>query len=257
MKPCVVMAVVVTLASSVSADAQTRPPARPVARPRPALTERVFVSVNGVFQVGSNDFRDSTTIRENAENGQFATDYTVGSGPAFDVSGGAVVWRNLVVGVGVTRFSHSTTTAVSASVPHPFFFSQPRTVTGEFSGTRQELAVHVQIRGVVPVNRRVQVSFFGGPSFFQIKQSIVDDFEFAESYPFDTATFSRALSSTQSESKVGLNVGGDVAYFFGPRVGLGFSAQYSGATVRMAVPSGNIDVKAGGGQIGGGLRLRF
>lgn len=256
MKPFVPMAVVLTLASSVAADAQTRP-ARPAPRPRPVVAERVFLSVNGVFQAGSNDFRDTSTFRENVEDGSLSTDYSVGPGPAFDVSGGVVVWQRLAVGAGITRFSHSTPTAVSAAVPHPFFFNQPRTVTGEFSGSRTELAVHLQVRGVFPLSNRIQVAVFGGPSFFRVEQAIVDDFDFTEAYPFDTATFSRAMSRTQSESAVGLHVGGDVAYFFRPEVGVGVGVQYSGATVQMTLPSGSSDVKAGGAQVGGGLRLRF
>jgi hypothetical protein len=215
------------------------------------------VTVGGVFQLGANNFDDSATIRENAENGRLETSYDVGSGPAFDVSGGALIWRNLAIGVGLTRFSKSTVTSVNAQVPHPFFFNQPRTVTGDYSGSRSELAVHVQVRGMFPVNNRVVVSVFGGPSFFQVKQSIVSDFDYTESYPFDTAAFSRAIADDQSESKIGINVGGDVAYFFSRQVGVGVTAQYSGATVEMTTPSGTADVKAGGGQIGGGLRLRF
>jgi hypothetical protein len=234
-----------------SAEAQTRP------APQPALPERAFISIGGLYQAGSNDFNDSATIRENAENGQFETDYSIGTGPAFDISGGALIRRNFAVGVGVTRFSTSTTTALNASVPHPFFFNQPRTVTGEFSGDRTELAVHVQLRAIFPVNNRVQVSVFGGPSFFQVDQSIVSDFDYSESYPYDTASFSRAVADEQSESKVGVNVGGDVSYFFSRQVGVGVTAQYAGTTLEMTVPSGTADVKAGGGQIGGGLRLRF
>jgi len=254
MKPVALMVVAIALSAGTVASAQTR---QTTPTPRPPLTERVFISVNGLFQGGSNDFSVSQTIRENAENGTFNTSYAVGSGPGFDVSGGVLVWRNLVVGVGVTRFSESTTTAITASVPHPFFFNQPRSVTGEFSGTREELAVHVQLRGVFAINRRIQVAVFGGPSFFQIDQSIVDDFEYTESYPFDTAAYSRAVSSTQSESAVGINVGGDVGYFFTPQVGVGVTMQYSGATAQMAVPGGTADVEAGGAQIGVGLRLRF
>ena len=254
MKP-VALLMGLTLLVCGTVEAQTRPPARP--RPRPVLTERGFIAVNGVFQVGDNVFDDTHTFRENAENGRLDTDYTVGSGPAFDVSGGGVLWRNLAVGVGITRFSKSTVTVVDALVPHPLFFNQPRTVTGEFSGTRTELAVHVQVRGVFPVSNRLQVTIFGGPSFFQVEQSIVTDFDYTEAYPYDTASFSRAAATDQSESAVGINVGGDVSYFFNSQVGVGVSAQYAGATVQMAVQSGTADVKAGGGQIGGGLRLRF
>jgi hypothetical protein len=253
------IAVVLTVAVCAPADAQVRPTQpRPAPRPqRPVLSEKVFISVGGLFQVGANDFVDTATIRENVEDGRLETDYEVGSGPAFDVSAGVVVWRNLAVGAGVTRFSKSTLTSVNAQVPHPFFFNQPRSVTGDFSGTRSELAFHVQMRGVFPLNNRMMFTAFGGPSFFTVKQSIVTDLDYTESYPFDSATFSRAVGAEQSESRVGFNVGGDISYFFSRQVGIGFTAQYAGATVEMTVPSGTADVKAGGGQIGGGFRLRF
>jgi hypothetical protein len=221
------------------------------------LSRDVFISVNGLFQVTGNDFDDTATIRVNAENGRLETDYDVGGGLAFDVSGGVLVWRSLAVGAGLTRFSTSTLTTIDAQVPHPFFFSQPRSVSGEFEGDRSELAVHIQAKWIAPLSTRLLVTVFGGPSFFQVEQTIVTDFDYSESYPFDTATFSRAITNTQSESKMGFNVGGDVAYFFSNDVGVGGTLQYSGATVEMTVPSGTADVKAGGLQVGGGLRLRF
>ena len=243
--PVATILVLLTLAASAPVDAQT------------VVSEKVFISVNGLFQVTSNDFDDSATIRVNAENGRFDTDYDVGGGFAFDVSGAFVVWQNLAVGAGVTTFSTSTPTAIDAQVPHPFFFNQPRTVTGEFEGDRSELAVHIQAKWIAPVSDKLLVTVFGGPSFFQVEQTIVTDFEYTESYPFDTATFSRAIASDQSESTMGFHVGGDVAYYFSNQVGVGGMVQYSRATVEMTVPSGTADVKAGGLQVGGGLRLRF
>jgi hypothetical protein len=260
MKPRALLFVLLTFAFGAPAQAQTRPVPRTAQRPQarpPALAERVFFSAGLLFQVNSNDFSDSVTFRRNVENGRLDTDYSVGGGLAFDASGSYVVWRQLAVGVGLTLFSTSTTTAIDAQVPHPFFFSQPRTVTGEFEGDRGETAVHIQAKWIVPVNNKVLVTIFGGPSFFKVEQDIVNDFEYSESYPFDTATFSRAITASQSESAVGVNVGGDVAYFFSPNVGVGGMVQYSGATVEMTVPSGTTDVKAGGLQVGGGLRLRF
>ncbi|HEU4687452.1 MAG TPA: outer membrane beta-barrel protein, partial [Vicinamibacterales bacterium] len=174
-----------------------------------------------------------------------------------DASGAVVVWRNLAVGGGLARFSTSTPTTINAQIPHPFFFNQPRSVTGEFEGDRSELAVHIQAKWLVPVNDKFLVTIFGGPSFFQVEQTIVNDIDYTESYPFDTATFTGAITDSQSESAIGFNVGGDFAYYFSNQVGVGGVVQYSGATVEMAVPSGTADVKAGGLQVGGGLRLRF
>ena len=123
------LTVVLTLALSGVAEAQTRP--APAAPPRPVISERrVHIGGRDLPSRFSNNFGDSATIRENAENGRFETDYTVKAGPAFNISGGGLLWRSLAVGVGVTRFSKSTVTAVNAQVPHPFFFNQPRSVTG-------------------------------------------------------------------------------------------------------------------------------
>jgi hypothetical protein len=255
MKSRALLCVSLTFALCGAAEAQTRPVARPA--PPSTVTERVFFSAGVLFQVNSNDFTDTATIRRNAENGRLETSYDVGGGLAFDASGSFLVWKNLALGAGLTLFSASTTTTIDAQVPHPFFFNQPRSVTGEFDGDRSETAVHIQARWLVPVSDKMLLTIFGGPSFFKVEQDIVNDFEYSESYPFDTATFTRAVAASQSESAVGVNVGGDVAYFFTPNVGVGGTAQYSGATVEMTLPSGTGDVKAGGLQVGGGLRLRF
>ena len=172
----------------------------------------------------------------------------------------ANIWRYLGVGIGVTRYSKSTPVAFSASVPHPFFFNRARSVSGDISDLdREELAVHVQARGTFAPTRSVQVIVFGGPSFFTVKQGVVNDFEVIETYPYDTATFSRALSTTVDESKVGFNVGGDVGYFFTRQVGVGGSVQWAATTIDAPAPNGTgtFEIKAGGVQAGLGVRFRF
>jgi hypothetical protein len=89
------------------------------------LAGRGFLLVNGGYQISSHDFEQFSTLRANVEDGSFTTDYDVKSGPSFDVAGGANVWRRLAVGVGVTRFSRSTPSTLTGSVPHPFFFCAP------------------------------------------------------------------------------------------------------------------------------------
>ena len=111
---------------------------------------------------------------------------------------------------------------------------------------------------VVPVGRSVRVMVFGGPSFFTVEQALVNEVESTDSYRYDVATFDRAVTNTAKKSKVGVNVGGDVAYFFTRQRGVGGGAQYSGTTVDLPSPDGGtVSVKAGGLQAGGGLRLRF
>jgi hypothetical protein len=265
---------IVLLGIAASAAAQAKPtqptpakptpptPARPSqAKPSPKQPiERIYISVNGAFQTGGGDFDETVTFRENAEDGRFSTDYEVKSGPALNISVGASLWRNIGVGVGVTRYSKNTPAAFSASVPHPFFFNRPREVQGEVAGIeREELAVHVQARATFVPTQHIQAVVFGGPSFFTVNQDIVNDFELTEAYPFDTATFSRGIFTTVDESKVGFNVGADVGYFFTRQVGVGGSVQWAATTIDApaSTGTGTFEIKAGGFQAGAGLRLRF
>jgi hypothetical protein len=268
MTRCIVIATLTTLLAA-PASAQVRPAPRPAAPPPFA---RGFVSINGGYQATSNDFDDTSTFRLNAEDGRLETDYRVKSGPTFDIAGAATVWRQparpargsgavwqLAVGLGVSRFARSTPLAISASVPHPFFFNRQRSVAGDVSGLgRTELAVHVQARGILPMRGNLQVMVFGGPSFFRVEQDLVTEVRYAEQYPYDTAGLGPTVTTNASESKVGYNLGADVAYFFSRQVGVGGTVQAAGATVRLPTPDGRtMDAKAGGLQAGGGLRLRF
>ncbi len=219
---------------------------------------RGFIVVNGGYQVTGHNFERASVIRANTEDGNFTTDYEVKSGPSFDVAGGATLFRNLAVSAGVTRFSRSTPSALTGSVPHPFFFNRPREVTSGVMGLdRQELAVHVQARALAPIGSRLQVMAFGGPSFFHVKQGVVTTFTWTESYPFDTAAFDRASIVSAKGSRIGFNVGADLAFFFSRQVGIGGTVQFSGATVDLNGEGSTQEVKAGGTTVGAGLRLRF
>jgi opacity protein-like surface antigen len=255
--------VVFVLGVAAAVDAQVVRPAPPKpGQTKPAQrSERVYISVNGAYQSAGDDFGETITFTEYAENGTFSTDYNVESGPAFNISGGATISGAFGVGVGVTRYSKNTPIALSASVPHPFFFNRARSVSGDITDLkREELAVHIQARATFLPTPRIQAVVFGGPSFFKVKQGIVNDFEITEAYPFDTATFSRGISTTVDESKVGFNVGADVGYFFTRQVGVGGSVQFSQTTIEVPASSGGtgtFEIKAGGVQAGAGLRLRF
>jgi outer membrane protein with beta-barrel domain len=252
-----ILAAAIVLASSPPVAAQAVSAAT-TSGARPAVG-RVHVSINGMFQTAGSDFQDSVTYRENAEDARIDSDYSMKSGPGFDISGGVVLSRKLGVGAGLTRFPGSSTAAITGSIPHPFFFNQPRTVTGEASDLkRDELAVHIQARGVFPVGQRVLLTIFGGPSFFTVEQALVSSIHYTESYPYDDAVFDSAVTESVEDSAVGVNLGGDVGYFFSRQVGVGVGGQYTRANVELpSTDGGTVEVKAGGFQIVGGLRLRF
>jgi outer membrane protein with beta-barrel domain len=237
------------------AAAQVRPPVRP----QPQPTDRIFISVDGTYQAGTKDFSDSESFASNAETATYSGTYNVKPGPAFTISGSGRVTRVFAVGIGVSRYSRVTPIAVSASIPHPFFFNRPRTLSDTVNGNREELAVHVQARALLPLNsRRMQAAVYAGPSFFSVKQDVLTRVGFAEAYPYDAITSAPGQMSKVSKSKVGFNAGADIAYFFTRQVGVGGTAQYAGTTIQAPSAGGdNVDMKVGGFQVGGGLRLRF
>jgi hypothetical protein len=78
-------------------------------------------------------------------------------------------------------------------------------------------------------------------------------------YPYDSATFSRGITTKVDESTIGFNVGTDIGYFFTRQIGVGASVQWAATTIDAPASSGTgtFDIKAGGFEVGAGLRLRF
>ena len=220
---------------------------------------RGFVSINGGYQASSTDFRDSIVFTEFVEQGTVDSSYRVKSGPQLDIAGGGRVWRSLGIGVGITRFSKSGQASVTGKIPHPFFFNQARSVEGEAGGLkREELAFHIQAMAIVSGGERLSLAVFAGPSFFNVKQGIVQKLQYSQQYPYDTATFSGVDTDTPSESTIGFNAGADVGYFFARHVGIGGVIRFSRASVDFTSIDGEtLEADAGGVQAGAGLRLRF
>ena len=114
---------------------------------------RGFLSVNGGFQLTTSDSTDNATFTLFVEEGDFAANYNPETGFVFDASGGARVWRNLAIGVGVSIFNGDSNASIEARIPHPFQFDQHRQVDGTAASlTHQEIGIHVQATWIVPVN---------------------------------------------------------------------------------------------------------
>jgi hypothetical protein len=237
--------------------AKPAPAARPGTAPARRWTDIGYLAVSGGYQAGSSGFSETFGFQQHLERATVTTEYPKKDGPTFDVGGGFRVWRNLAAGVSVSSVSRSTDGAVSGSIPHPFFFDAGRAIEGTAALKRTETAVHVQAAYVVPAGRRMLVTLSGGPSFFSVKQSLVQSVQFSESYPFDTATLSSAPTASASKSVTGFNAGLDVGYYFTGAVGAGMMVRYSGATLALPSHDATISTKVGGFQAAGGLRVRI
>ncbi|PYR58544.1 MAG: hypothetical protein DMF91_16905 [Acidobacteria bacterium] len=208
-----------------------------------------FVSINGGYRPAATAFSDTVRITQNVEPGAIDTAYRVKAAPEFDAAGGVRVWRQLALAV------------ITAQVPHPLYFGRPRAVGGEAPGlSRQETAVHAQLVWMVPVadpGGRWRLNVAGGPSFFSLRQNVVQDVTVTEAYPFDTATLATVVSQRVTKSRVGFNVGADLSYMLSANVGVGTTVMFSRARVSLPSTGHDLRVDAGGAHVGAGLRFRF
>jgi outer membrane protein with beta-barrel domain len=221
--------------------------------------ERFWIGVNGGAQVpAAGSVSNTFDIQQFAETGHVTTRYPSKTGALVDATFGVRIWKRLGVSLGVARASEKGSAGVSAEIPHPFFDNQLRHIEGTTSATHTDLVTHVRLAYLMPVGRRLRVMLTGGPSFFNVQQTVVTDVQFSQTFPFDTATFTRATTTSATASAVGFNAGGDAAWMLGRRIGVGASLQYARATVtEKAGGSRTISVDGGGAQLGLGLRLLF
>ncbi len=221
----------------------------------------VFLNIDITYRRGSDDLiRTSTAFSDTyAENGSLASNYGNGSGYQFDVMGSQVVWGQIGVGIGVSYYQRAGTTRVEASVPHPFFFNQPRSATFETKAPEgTEVALHIPIVWMPASGMRVKILVFGGPSIFRVTQHVVHDVSLDDPYPHDTVTITGVTTTKLESTQPGFHVGGDVAYFFSRSLGVGAGVRYSSsATIALKDDAATTEGKAGGTQIVAGLRVRF
>lgn len=229
------------------------------ARIASAQDERVLISVNGAFQPTKNDFRQKLTFTINVEEGTSTTEYKVPAAPLADAGVLVRVAPHVAVGVAGSGGRMKGSGAVTARIPHPFFFDKHREISGSEGGLdRTETAVHLQGAYLWPVGDHFLVVVSGGPSLFVVDQELTTTIRFSEQFPFDTATFTGVDVKKVREQRVGFNAGVDATYRLARHIGVGAIVRFSRATVELDKgQESRISVDAGGLQAGGGLRILF
>jgi hypothetical protein len=235
-----------TLASAGIADAQPSP-------------GRVRVGVNGGLQGTEQTLVQNFSIQKNLEPATIATEIAVTRSPLLEGGVRVRLVRGLNVGVAASSWARSTEGSLEAQIPHPFFFNQPRALDGTVTMLdHKETAVHVEAAYMMPLGRSIELVIFGGPSRFSVEQDLVTDVVYAESYPFDTASFESAATASTSATAIGFNVGGDLTWRFAQHFGLGGLLRFSRASTTLSAgPDNEVATDLGGLHIGGGLRVMF
>jgi hypothetical protein len=244
MRAALPLALATALASTGIANAQ--PPAG-----------RVRVAVSGGLQATDQTLSQNFSIQKNLEAATIATEIALTRSPLLEGGVRVRLVRWLNVGVAVSSWSRSAEGTLEARIPHPFFFNQPRALDETVTGLdHKEAAVHVEAAYVTALGRSVELAIFGGPSRFSVEQDLVTDVIYAETYPFDTASFVSAGTANTSATAIGFNVGADLTWRFAQHFGLGGLLRFSRASTILSVDSSNeAATDVGGLHVGGGIRV--
>lgn len=228
---------------------------------------RGFVEIGGGGQGGSHLLTETSRFAIYDEEATVNLSQSYGGGPFLNVGGGVKVWQNLLFGIAYTRFSNSVDTNIQARVPNPLVANRFRDAELRPSDLRhKENTVHLSAIYMVPLNDDFTIALSIGPSFASVSHEFARDVRVAEvSGPpaFDTVAISDPAFIRSSKTKATINVGANLDYDLPFRMGdtgrvgavVGF--RYAAGSVSLAGASGPVDVKFGGPQITGGVRVTF
>ena len=229
-------------------------PAVAMAQARPA--PRFRAAINLGVQASDTTLSQSFSTTKNFEATPIVVSASLKRGVWFDAGVLVRLAGRVGVAASVSNLSRTESADVTARLPHPFFFNQPRSVAGAAPLRHRETALHFQGSVLVRSSRRFDITVTGGPSIFSVAQNLVTDVTYTEEYPFDVAAFASAASTRVTRTVSGFNAGADATWRLSPRFGVGALVRYTRASTTLAVSqenSTNLDV--GGIQVGGGLRL--
>jgi len=199
------------------------------------------------------------------ESRRASAGYHLPGGAAFDIGGGVLITPVFGIGVSFTGTAHQAAADLAIEVPHPLFFNAFASDTSltDRALLRAEGGANIQVMVVAVDNGAFRMRVFGGPTYFRVEQESVDTIAYDQSFGFFLPTNNVAITEYQARTVEGSGWGGhaglDVSYFPSRVVGIGAYLRYSGGSVEIenTLGSGTVNVKAGGVQVGGGLRLRF
>jgi hypothetical protein len=217
---------------------------------------RVSVSVSVAGQLTATTFSQSVTFEQYSEAGSLSAAYSFRPKPVVDAGVNVRVWGPFGVGVSGSYAGESTSAQVSASVPNPLVFGQPRQVDGPADVSHTEVGIHIEAVYWVEPTPRTEIVVSGGPSVFRVDQDFVSAVTYAQSYPYTTATYQSAELLRERQTVNGFNIGGEVGWKLASHLSLSAGLRFSHATASFSDASAT-PVTVGGVHVGGGVRFLF
>lgn len=250
---------VAAFASSASAQTSTQASSQNTGM----VSGKLTAFVNFGFQAGSGDLSQTLSPVIYDEPASIDIAQTFESGPLVDVGAEYMLFGKWGVGLAYNHTSGDGDASISGAIPNPLYANQPRAVALTAAGlTHSEDAVHLDLLYRFAATPKIDVTVGVGPTFFAMKQEFVTTFAVTETSPDPGPYVNPSVTPTVTgvkKSPVGFNIGADVTYMVTDKFGAGLLLRFAHANPTLDVPNtpSGVDVRAGGFQIGGGIRYRF
>ncbi len=235
--------------------AQDRQPVSSSTGQAPRGKSRIEVGLAFAQTIGTSTFSSSQTIREYAEDGTLNGSYEVGGAPggAFDLQYN--LSEKFGVRVGAEVFSRKSTGTFDAKVPHPFFFSRPRSI----SGTQADLDFQEAAFSLTGVLRgrsgKWNLNLEGGPAYFSVEATVAEKLSYSDVYPYDTLAFGGIVSTTKKVNPFGFAVGLEIGREITSAVSVVVQGRFTQGSGDIDVNGAKIKIKAGGARARIGFRI--
>ena len=177
---------------------------------------------------------------------------SVPNGILFDVFGAARIRGNFGVGGIAIQRNGNSDGAVTASIPSPIFYDEPRAVTATIADMRhRERWAGVYGAYMIKLDKKTGILLMGGPMIAAVDHSLPTAAAVAEGTTAPTVTVS---VTEYSKTVWGYGGGVDFSYMALPNVGFGAQARYISAKANL---TSDALVKIGGFQVSAGIRISF
>jgi len=215
--------------------------------------DRAFINLSGGAQSVARDTKSDFTFTLYQEPAAVSAVRTVKGGSFFDFMAGYRVWNNFALGVQFMNRTANGDADVTALLPDPIGFDQPRSITSKITGlVHKERWVSLIVAYGLPATNKIDVILFAGPALVKLDHEVPSSVpSVAEVAGGPQLTFTRSILS---RSVWGSIAGADVRYMLTRNFGAGAFVRVESATANLP---GDYKIEIGGMQFGGGLRIRY
>ncbi len=234
-------------------------PKKPV-KPRPVeINKFKRLSLRGSYFMGftAETLTSTYTPTIYHEQASFVTKYEAKKGNTIDVALGYKFSPALGVEVGGSIASRDVTAAMTAAIPHPLLFGNPRQASGSAGYKLKETDLYLNLMYTLDM-KSLAIDLFAGPCYVMSETTVVTGYTLTDIYPYTQVSVAFA-SQAVKKNVIGFDAGIAVGYYFGNTVGLVVSGRFISAKAKFATATDvpGVDYKLGGFQAGVGLKVKF